>query len=57
MGLPERFQHAWDGWGGHVPLEVVVSPYRAVVGPIVNGGGRTPCRHCGHRVVLSTDEV
>ena len=32
----ERFQHAWDRWGVHVPLEVVVSPYRAVVGPIVN---------------------
>ena len=32
----ERFEHAWDRWGVHVPLEVVVSPYRAVVGPIVN---------------------
>ncbi|MGO8862798.1 MAG: APC family permease [Acidimicrobiales bacterium] len=32
----ERFQEAWDRWGAHVPLEVVVSPYRAVVGPIVN---------------------
>ena len=32
----ERFQTAWDRWGAHVPLEVVVSPFRAVVGPIVN---------------------
>lgn len=32
----ERFQTAWDRWGAHVPLEVVVSPYGAVVGPIVN---------------------
>jgi amino acid transporter len=32
----ERFQIAWDRWGAHLPLEVVVSPYRAVVGPIVN---------------------
>jgi len=32
----QRFQQAWDQWGAHVPLEVVVSPYRAVAGPIVN---------------------
>jgi hypothetical protein len=32
----QRFQAAWDRWGAHLPLEVVVSPYRAVVGPIVN---------------------
>jgi hypothetical protein len=31
----ERF-HAWDRWGVHVPLELVVSPDRPVVGPIVN---------------------
>jgi hypothetical protein len=23
-------------WGDHLPLEVVVSPYRAIVGPMVN---------------------
>jgi len=32
----QRFRQAWDEWGAHVPLEMVVSPYRAVVGPIVN---------------------
>jgi hypothetical protein len=32
----QRFRQAWDQWGAHVPLEVVVSPYRAVAGPIVN---------------------
>jgi amino acid transporter len=32
----EQFQVAWDHFGAHVPLEVVISPYRAVVGPIVN---------------------
>ena len=32
----DRFQDAWERWGAHVPLEVVVSPYRAVIGPIVN---------------------
>ena len=31
-----RFQAAWGRWGVHVPLAVVASPYRAVVGPIVN---------------------
>jgi amino acid transporter len=32
----DRFQSAWDNWNVDIPLEVVVSPYRAVVGPIVN---------------------
>jgi hypothetical protein len=32
----ERFRCYWDTWGDHLPLEVVVSPYRVVVGPIVN---------------------
>ena len=31
----QRFRQAWDQWGAHVLLEVV-SPYRAVAGPIVN---------------------
>jgi hypothetical protein len=32
----DAFKRAWDRWGAQVPLEVVVSPYRAVVGPIVH---------------------
>ncbi|MCU1678398.1 MAG: family permease [Frankiales bacterium] len=30
-----RFHRAWEAWGDHLALEVVVSPYRAVVGPLV----------------------
>ncbi len=30
----ERFRQAWSEWGDHLPLEVVVSPYRAVVAPL-----------------------
>jgi len=29
-----RFEAYWRGWGDHLPLEVVVSPYRAIVVPL-----------------------
>ncbi len=29
----ERFHRAWEAWGAHLPLEVLVSPYRATVAP------------------------
>jgi amino acid transporter len=32
----ERFREYWRTWGDHLPLEVVVSPYRAIVAPMVN---------------------
>ncbi len=32
----ERFQQAWQAWGSHLPLEVVISPYRAVVAPLAH---------------------
>ena len=30
----ERFRGYWTAWGDHLPLEVVESPYRAVVAPL-----------------------
>jgi amino acid transporter len=30
-----RFQRYWRAWGNHVPLEVIESPYRAIVPPTV----------------------
>ena len=32
----ERFQRSWRAWGDYLPLEVVVSPYRATVAPLAN---------------------
>lgn len=32
----ERFQGYWTAWGAHLPLEVVVAPYRATVAPLTN---------------------
>jgi amino acid transporter len=32
----ERFHREWQAWGDHLPLEVVVSPYRATVAPLAN---------------------
>ena len=29
-----RFEAYWHAWGDHLPLEVVVSPYRAIVAPL-----------------------
>jgi hypothetical protein len=32
----ERFRHEWDTWGVPLRLEVVVSPYRALVAPLAH---------------------
>jgi hypothetical protein len=32
----ERFRRQWRAWGDHLPLELVVSPYRATVAPLAN---------------------
>jgi amino acid transporter len=32
----ERFNRSWQIWGDHLPLELVVSPYRATVAPLAN---------------------
>jgi amino acid transporter len=32
----ERFQRTWQAWGDHLPLEIVISPYRATVAPLAN---------------------
>jgi amino acid transporter len=31
-----RFRAYWQTWGDHLPLEVIVSPHRAIVAPMVN---------------------
>ena len=31
-----RFHQYWHAWGDHLPLEVIVSPYRATVAPLAN---------------------
>jgi amino acid transporter len=30
----KRFRSYWQAWGDHVPLEIVLSPYRALVAPL-----------------------
>jgi amino acid transporter len=32
----KRFINYWQTWGDHIPLQVVVSPHRAIVAPMVN---------------------
>ncbi|MFI9366957.1 hypothetical protein ACIG5E_38895 [Kitasatospora sp. NPDC053057] len=31
-----RFRAYWNLWGDHLPLKIVLSPYRAIVAPLVN---------------------
>jgi amino acid transporter len=31
-----RFRAYWHTWGDHLPLEVIVSPHRAIVAPLIN---------------------
>jgi len=31
-----RFHSYWQAWGSHLPLEVIVSPYRSTVAPLAN---------------------
>jgi amino acid transporter len=30
----ERFKREWEVWGNHLPLEIIVSPFRATVAPL-----------------------
>ena len=32
----DRFHRYWRAWDDHLPLEVVVSPYRATLAPLAN---------------------
>ncbi|MFC0507852.1 APC family permease [Micromonospora costi] len=32
----DRFREQWQAWGNHVRLETIVSPYRAVIGPLAH---------------------
>ena len=32
----ERFHRDWKVWGAYLPLEIVVSPYRAILAPLTN---------------------
>ncbi|WP_229402753.1 APC family permease [Micromonospora okii] len=35
-GEADRFREQWEAWGDHLRLETIVSPYRAVVGPLAH---------------------
>ncbi|HJD80253.1 MAG TPA: APC family permease [Kitasatospora aureofaciens] len=32
----QRFRAYWNQWGDHLPLKILLSPYRAIVAPLVN---------------------
>lgn len=36
----QRLQDEWDLWDSGVPLEVIISPYRAIVGPLLDYIGK-----------------
>ncbi len=44
-GAGEKIRQAWETWGQDVPLAVVPSPYRSIVGPILEFLDRTDAEH------------
>jgi amino acid transporter len=44
-GAGERVQKEWDHWAGKVPLVVVPSPYRSIIGPLLEFLDRTDQEH------------
>jgi hypothetical protein len=44
-GDAERVRHDWELWGQDVPLVVVPSPYRSIVGPLLEFLDETDREH------------
>jgi hypothetical protein len=53
----ERFRGYWKTWGEHLPLEVVVSPYRTVVTPLVDAVEALAGRHKNLVITVVIPEV
>ena len=53
----KRFRGYWKAWGAHLPLEVVVSPYRAIVTPLVDALEALAGRHRGLTVTVIIPEI
>lgn len=44
-GQAEAVRQAWDHWAGDIPLEILPSPYRSVIGPLLEFLDRTDKEH------------
>lgn len=44
-GAGERVRESWEGWWPNVPLMVVPSPYRSIVGPLLDFLDETDTQH------------
>ena len=44
-GAGERVRKEWDHWAGDVPLVIVPSPYRSIIGPLLDYLDRTDQEH------------
>lgn len=53
----ERFRGYWRLWGGHLPLEVVVSPYRSIITPLVDYLEALTRRHAALAVTVVIPEI
>ncbi|MEY9891983.1 amino acid transporter [Catenulispora sp. MAP5-51] len=53
----ERFRDYWRLWGAHLPLEVVVSPYRTTVTPLVGSLESLATRHRGLTLTVIIPEI
>ncbi|MFE2974240.1 APC family permease [Streptomyces sp. NPDC059258] len=61
IGLSEeeaqRARAYWTAWGDHVPLEIVVSPYRATVAPLVHHVQALHQQHPGLTLTVVLPEI
>ncbi|MGW4839483.1 APC family permease [Streptomyces globisporus] len=61
IGLTEeeaqRSRAYWTAWGDHVPLEIVVSPYRATVAPLVHHVQALHQQHPGLTLTVVLPEI
>jgi amino acid transporter len=52
----QKLRHDWDDWGVEVPLKLLPSPYRTLIGPLMHEIHRTR-REMGGRVTVLVPEV
>jgi amino acid transporter len=53
----ERFRGYWAAWGDHLPLEIVNSPYRALVAPLARYIDALRSQHAGLTVTVVVPEL
>lgn len=56
-GHIERLRAKWDVWGNHVPLEIVESPYRSFIRPLLRYIDAVDREHRGSTIIIVLPEL